>query len=246
MEGGASSLYVSKRLRRVGPRHTMRFTTLMSQGVASRGALDPRLEANRHRGFLPRLAILVCLLALAASANAQFLYRQVALPELSQRAPIIVQGRVVEARYEPHPNYPHLTTVLVTLQVEQMLRGPGEQQFSFRELILSPQAARGKRGYLAGQRLLLFLPEPSRYGLSSPLGGEQGRFHIWRDQRGNELVENEFRNAGLFKGLAEAAARAGVSLSPQQARLAGVGRGPVPLEELVSVVKQFASVAGTE
>jgi hypothetical protein len=94
--------------------------------------------------------------------------------------------------------------------------------------------------------LLLFLPEPSRYGLSSPLGGEQGRFHIWRDQRGNELVENEFRNAGLFKNLAEAATRAGVSLSPQQARLAGVARGPVPLEELVSVVKQFASVAGTE
>ncbi len=59
-------------------------------------------------------------------------------------------------------------------------------------------------------------------------------------------MENEFRNAGLFKGLAEAAAQAGVSLSPQQARLAGVARGPVPLEDLVSVVKQFASVASTE
>jgi hypothetical protein len=188
----------------------------------------------------------VLAMAWAAQARGQFLYRQVALPELSHRAGIIVQGRIVEARYEPHPNYPHVATVLVTLQVEQMLRGPGEQQFSFRELILSPHAARGKRGYLAGQRLLLFLPAASRYGLSSPLGGEQGRFHIWRDQRGNELVENEFRNAGLFKGLAEAATQAGVSLSPQQARLAGVARGPVPLEELVSVVRQFASVASTE
>ena len=206
----------------------------------------PQAKPDRGRGARLLGLAIVLAMAWAAQAQGQFLYRQVALPELSQRAPIIVQGRVVEARYEPHPNYPHVATVLVTLRVEQMLRGPGEQQFSFRELILSPQAARGKRGYLAGQRLLLFLPEPSRYGLSSPLGGEQGRFHIWRDQRGNELVENEFRNAGLFKNLAEAATRAGVSLSPQQARLAGVARGPVPLEELVPVVKQFASVAGTE
>ena len=206
----------------------------------------PQAKPDRGRGARLLGLAIVLAMAWAAQARGQFLYRQVALPELSQRAPIIVQGRIVEARYEPHPNYPHVATVLVTLRVEQMLRGPGEQQFSFRELILSPQAARGKRGYLAGQRLLLFLPEPSRYGLSSPLGGEQGRFHIWRDQRGNELVENEFRNAGLFKNLAEAATRAGVSLSPQQARLAGVARGPVPLEELVSVVKQFASVASTE
>ncbi|MCJ7501756.1 MAG: hypothetical protein MUP80_01680 [Acidobacteriia bacterium] len=206
----------------------------------------PQAKSDRARGARLLMLALVLAMAFAAQARGQFLYRQVALPELSQRAPIIVQGRIVEARYEPHPNYPHVATVLVTLQVEQMLRGPGEQQFSFRELLLFPQAARGKRGYLAGQRLLLFLPAASRYGLSSPLGGEQGRFHIWRDQRGNELVENEFRNAGLFKGLAEAATRAGVSLSPQQARLAGVARGPVPLEELVSVVKQFASVARTE
>jgi len=188
----------------------------------------------------------VLAMAWAAQAQAQFLYRQVALPELSQRAPIIVQGRIVEARYEGHPDYPNLSTVLVTLQVERTLHGGAAERLTFREFLPGLQARMGKRGYLVGQRLLLFLPEPSRYGLSSPIGGEQGRFHIWRDQRGNELVENEFRNAGLFKNLAEAATQAGVSLSPQQARLAGVARGPVPLEDLVSVVKQFASVAGTE
>lgn len=203
-----------------------------------------KLDSGRGARLLGLAVVLA--MAFAAQARGQFLYRQVALPELSQRAGVIVQGRIVEARYEPHPNYPHLTTVLVTLQVERMLRGPGDQQFSFRELILSPRAAGGKRGYLAGQRLLLFLTAASRYGLSSPLGGEQGRFHIWRDQRGNELVENEFRNAGLFKGLPEAAAQAGVSISPEQLRLAGVVRGPVSLADLVSVVKQFAAVARTE
>ena len=206
----------------------------------------PQAKSDRARGARLLMLAVVLAMAWAAQAQGQFLYRQVALPELSQRAPIIVQGRIVEARYEPHLNYPHLTTVLVTLQVERTLRGGAAERLSFREFLPGLQARMGKRGYLVGQRLLLFLPEPSRYGLSSPLGGEQGRFHIWRDQRGNELVENELRNAGLFKGLAEAATRAGVSLSPQQARLAGVARGPVPLEELVSAVKQFASVASTE
>jgi len=206
----------------------------------------PQAKSDRGRGARLLGLAIVLAMAWAAQAQAQFLYRQVALPELSQRAPIIVQGRIVEARYEGHPDYPNLSTVLVTLQVERTLHGGAAERLTFREFLPGLQARMGKRGYLVGQRLLLFLPEPSRYGLSSPLGGEQGRFHIWRDQRGNELVENEFRNAGLFKNLAEAATQAGVSLSPQQARLAGVARGPVPLEDLVSVVKQFASVAGTE
>jgi hypothetical protein len=206
----------------------------------------PQAKSDRGRGARLLGLAIVLAMAWAAQAQAQFLYRQVALPELSQRAPIIVQGRIVEARYEGHPDYPNLSTVLVTLQVERTLHGGAAERLTFREFLPGLQARMGKRGYLVGQRLLLFLPEPSRYGLSSPIGGEQGRFHIWRDQRGNELVENEFRNAGLFKNLAEAATQAGVSLSPQQARLAGVARGPVPLEDLVSVVKQFASVAGTE
>ncbi|MGD0922574.1 MAG: hypothetical protein ABSA70_12540 [Terriglobia bacterium] len=218
----------------------------MSHGAASRRAFDPRLEADRHRGLLPTLAALLSLLALAAPAHAQPLYRQVGLPELAQRAPIIVQGRVVEARYEGHPDYPHLSTVLVTLQVERMLRGPAGERLSFREFLLGPQARMGKRGYVAGQRLLLFLVEPSRYGLSSPIGGEQGRFHILQDQRGNDLVENDWGNAGLFRNLAPEAARAGVSLSPRQLSLAGVRHGPVPLEDLVSVVRQFMPRANTE
>jgi hypothetical protein len=205
------------------------------------------VEADRHRGFLPRLATLFCLLALAAPANAQVLYRRVGLAELSQRAGIIVQGRVIEARYEGHPDYPHVPTVLVTLQIERMLRGPAGERLSFREYLPGLRGRTGgKRGYLPGQRLLLFLPEPSRYGLSSPLGGEQGRFRIQRDQQGNDLAENDLGNAGLFRDLAPQAAQAGVSLSPEQARLAGVRRGPVPLEALVSLVRQFATAAGTE
>ena len=214
--------------------------------TGDRRSNSPPMFTRRRAPYLWPTLLLV-MGALAAPANAQLLYRRVGLAELSQRADIIVQGQVIEARYEGHPDYPHVPTVLVTLQVERMLRGPAEERLSFREYLPGPQGRMGgKRGYLPGQRLLLFLPEPSRYGLSSPLGGEQGRFRIQRDQQGNDLAENDLGNAGLFRDLAPQAARAGVSLSPEQARLAGVTRGPVPLEALVSLVKQFASVARTE
>ena len=75
-------------------------------------------------------ALVLVMSGAAAPAHAQFLYRQLGLPELAQRAPIIVQGQVIEARYEGHPDYPHVKTVLVTLRVEQMLRGPAEERLS--------------------------------------------------------------------------------------------------------------------
>lgn len=197
-------------------------------------------EYSTQRGWLLCLGLLLATGFSATSAHAQFLYRQLSLPELAQRAAIIVQGRVIEARYEGHPDYPHVSTVLVTLQVERMLRGPASELLSFRQYNPPLEARAGKRGYAVGQRLLLFLPPPSRYGLSSPLGGDQGRFQIWRDAQGTELVQNARGNAGLFRNVAEAAAKAGISLSPAQVQIAATPRGAVPLEDFVEIVRLFS------
>lgn len=200
--------------------------------------------ATLRRGTLPRwplcLAALIGMISSAAAAGAESMYRQVTLPELAQRAAIVVQGRVVEARYEGHPDYPNVSTVLVTLQVERMVRGPADGQFTFRQYLPGARAKLGKPDYMVGQRLLLFLPQPSRYDLSSPLGGDQGRFQVWRDARGNELVQNARGNAGLFRNVAEAAAKAGISLSPRQMQIAAMQRGAVPLEDFVELVRQFS------
>lgn len=194
----------------------------------------------------PRLAVwlspLLATATLAISLHAQFLVRPVNLAELTQRAAIIVQGRVLEARYEGHPDYPNLPTVRVTLEVERMLRGAPAQRFSFREFLPPLHAKPGKRGYLVGQRLLLFLPLPSRYGLSSPLGREQGRFRISRDRQGNDLIANDLGNAGLFKHVAAQAAQAGLTLSAEQARLTAVRRGPVPLARFLSLLQRLTSL----
>jgi len=188
------------------------------------------------------------LIIAAIPMRAQYIMRQVNLSALAQRADIIVQGRVVNVRYEGLPRYPNIPTVQVTLQVEEMLHGPTDQRFTFREYLPGPagMARMGKRDYLVGQRLLLFLPNPSQYGLSSPLGREQGRFQITRDQGGNEVVANGFGNAGLFRNVAEEAGKAGATLSARQLRVTAHERGPVPLDDFVSLVKDLGSLPRTE
>jgi len=151
-----------------------------------------RFHACPSRPPLP-----VCLAALAAvllaisPLQAQLMVLPVNLTYLARRAAIIVQGRVAEVRYESLPGYSNIPTVEVTLNVENMVRGPEGGTYTFREILMGPQAKTGKQGYLVGQRLFLFLPAPSQYGLSSPIGIEQGRFRIARGPSGSETVANE-------------------------------------------------------
>ncbi len=174
-----------------------------------------------------------------APARADFILRQVNLAYLTQRADVIVQGRVVEARYEGMPNYPHIPTVLVTLQVERMIRGPETARYTFRQFLPSSRRRAGKESYQVGQRLLLFLPATSSAGLSSPIGHEQGRFHILRNARGQEVVENELGNRGLFRNVASQAEMSGVGLSQEEAQVVATPRGPVALHDLVSLVEHL-------
>jgi hypothetical protein len=183
------------------------------------------------------------LLALAVPLTplrAQYATRRVNLPYLTQRADVIVQGRVARVAHAPLPGYPNIPTVEVTLEVESMLRGPGGGTYTFREIYLGLRAREGKQGYREGQRLLLFLPAPSRYGLSSPVGIEQGRFHITSGSDGSEIVVNEMDNAGLFRD--SAAAARGAGLTEKERRLLGVGRGPVRLGEMLPVVRAFTAL----
>lgn len=205
---------------------------------------------RRHR---TTTALLSCgglglfFLALSAPAWAQYIVRTVNLTELTRRAAIIVEGRVVEARYEGHPDYRHVRTVHVTLQVARTIRGEAEEEFSFRQFLpgLEQQDA-GKPLYAPGQHVILFLPRPSRYGLSSPLGGGQGHFLVRADRSGREMVVNPLNNMGLFQGVESEAEAAGVSLSPAEAELALTERGPVAKDRFLALVGRLANPQGTE
>lgn len=173
---------------------------------------------------------------------AQFMARQVNLAYLTQRADVIVQGRVAKVTHAPLPGYPNIPTVEVTLEVENMVRGPQDRSYKFREIFLGLRGREGKKGYQIGQRLLLFLPSPSSYGLSSPVGIEQGRFHIAYNSEGQEIVTNEMDNAGLFRDVSNSAKKTGSKFSASQLRIMNTGRGPVLLRDLMPVVGALRSL----
>lgn len=199
---------------------------------------------SRYRkAAVPRLAAgaLACVLC-AAPLWAQFSARPVNLAYLSRRADVIVQGQVTRVKHEPLPGYPNIPTVEVTLRVERAVRGLPGTTYTFREAYLGLRAREGKRAYRTGQRMLLFLPSPSRLGLSSPIGIGQGRFHIGSDAAGDARLVNEHGNAGLFQDLERDAVRAGKSLTAAERKLASTQSGPVPLEEFVSLVRSLATL----
>ena len=180
-------------------------------------------------------------------ARAQFLYRQLNLVEMTQRAAVIIHGPVTAVRYEPLPGYPHIDTVLVTLQVAQALKGELGKTHTFREFILPGQSRMThKRRYRVGEQLLLFLSAPSQYGLSNPLGRQQGTFHITEDSKGNKYVANEAGDFRLFAGVSKAVSDAGGTLSEQPSELKAIAGGPVPLDKFVSIIKEIRNLPRVE
>lgn len=188
-------------------------------------------------------AAIVLVLALStASLWAQFMVQRVNLAYLSQRADIILQGRVTKVSLEPMPGYGNIPTVAVTVAVDQSIRGVAAKTYTFREVLIGQKPKSPKKIYGVGQSYLLFLPSPSQYGLSSPIGMGQGRFRIIQDSAGRTTVMNEHSNAGLFRGVNDAVVQAGRRLTTSQRRLTATERGPVALDEFVSLVKSLTAL----
>ena len=167
------------------------------------------------------------------------------LEQLTDRAAVIVRGNVVSARMEKHPELTNLDTVVVTLRVRETLKGQAGGTFTFRQYVWDLRDRMNAVGYKKGQDVLLMMIEPSRYGLSSPAGMEQGRFRIERDGAGAEYAVNSRNNLGLFNDVGAGLARKGMTPSPAAATLiARHRRGPVELRELTALIRQLA--AGSE
>jgi hypothetical protein len=175
--------------------------------------------------------------------QAQFMTRQVDLPYLAQRADVIVQGKIISVQYLNLPRFRNFPAVEVTLEIENMLRGPSKQSaYTFREAILGLKTDRGKQDYSIGQRMILFLRSPSSLGLSSPIGLGQGRFHIGRNSINSETISNETGNSGLFSTVAQKTAKEGKKLTPAQLRVTSTKNGPVQLNDFISLTKNLMTL----
>lgn len=130
--------------------------------------------------FLLIVGLTLCSVCSASQTSTlASLSRSPELQRLTQQAGLIFTGTVAAITPIRGRDSDQISSVEVTFQVEQALRGPrAGQRFSIREW---PGLWLAGERYRVGQRMTIFLYPPSRAGLTSPVGGGAGRFDVDRD-----------------------------------------------------------------
>jgi hypothetical protein len=163
------------------------------------------------------------------------------IDQLSEQATLIVHGHVTSAKVEPHPQLSNLMTVLVTMDVQETLKGTPQKSIQFRQYIWDIRDQLDAAQYAKNEELLLLLGPVSQYGLRSPVGLDQGRFRITRDSQGQLVAVNGRANLHLFEATEQRAQARGVKLSTRVAALVRQGgAGPVPLPDLKETIRSFS------
>lgn len=218
----------------------------LAEGWRIRAAGSARQERRLRRGlaFAAALALPAALLVtqpLAAQQGARVTHRNLA--QMVSDSHTIVHGRVLSARAEPHPQYTNLMTVVVSLEVIELLKGQSGAPFSFRQFVWNNRDVQDKLGYKTGDEVLLLLLRPhSDTGLSSPAGVQQGRFRISRDAQANRQAENGLRNGALFRGMDPVSDSTLQTLNVQARTTVQQHRsGPIPYDQLRSIIQALAA-----
>lgn len=187
--------------------------------------------------FLQCMLLVMLLVCPVAYAQSGALAVSVDLDTLVHSAHTIVRGQVVSARVEPHPQFPNLQTVVVTLSVTKVLKGEAVSTITFRQFLWDARDLPVFAGYKGAGELLLFLNPISPYGLTSPVGLEQGRFRILRDAKGNRYVINGRGNLGLFDHVADKASSHGLIFSKTIREMIARPSAHVPLNDFEDVIQ---------
>lgn len=132
-----------------------------------------------------RIAIQVLamfLLAAAASAQESAISGLAEVPNLTQlthSAGYIFSGTVTSVARAVAVTPGQIGPMRITFRVEEAVRGVRTGQ----TFTVSEWAGLWDAGesYRPGERVMLFLYSPSRFGLTSPVGGAQGRFSVDRN-----------------------------------------------------------------
>jgi hypothetical protein len=136
-------------------------------------------------GWLIPVCLLICPnLTSAQTRPVAALPTAPGLSQLVRSAGYIFTGTVrsIERVAPSGPN--EVTTMRITFQVEQAIRGVQAGQ----TLVIHEWAGLWESGprYRPAERVLLFLYHPSRLGLTSTVGGPLGRFNL--DQSGQVII----------------------------------------------------------
>jgi len=159
---------------------------------------------------------------MSASAQSNAITVPRNLGQLVDESQTAAQGWVASVAVEPHGQLKNLMTVVVTFQVEESLKGGVPKIYTFSQAVI--------------------LIKPNLYGLTSPAGMEQGRFRIEARTDGKLVATNGVANTGLFRGLDSQLQTRGVLVTPEvQTMATKSGAGPVPLEQLKSLIRTIAA-----
>lgn len=162
------------------------------------------------------------------------------LDQLTQEAQTIVRGYVTSAKVEHDPKLRNLTTVLVSMNVEETLKGTPQKTLQFRQYIWDLRDQLDAARYAKGEELLLMLGPVSPYGLTSPVGLDQGRFRISRDNKGQPMAVNGRGNLRLFESTEQRVGARGMKLSPRVTTVVRQTKaGPLPLADLEDTIRAF-------
>jgi hypothetical protein len=167
---------------------------------------------------------------------------QANLTHLVDNARTIVYGHVVSAVLEPHPQFQNLQTAVVTVAVTRTFKGPALATITFRQFVWNVKDAASAGGYQKSEELILFLNPDSLYGLTSPVGMEQGHFRVTHDAKGNRYVVNGRGNIGLFTDVEDKATERGVLLSSQARAMMAKNGGRVSLATFEETIRALAAV----
>jgi hypothetical protein len=197
---------------------------------------------STHRLKWTIFSALLLLLPPAALSQGSATVARANLNYLVDNAQTIVRGNVVSAIVEPHPQFANVATVLVTISVSKTFKGQVGTTFTFRQFLLEGKNTTIPGGYHKSEELLLFLNPTSLYGLTSPVGLEQGRFRVLRDNQGNRFALNGKGNVGLFADAAATSSSRGVTFSPQAKAMLATTSGRVSLATLEQTVQTLVAV----
>src|SRR5689334_16439512 len=196
------------------------------------------IQSRSWLGLMASLVFLAFAVSTYASAQRGALTTPESIDELTQQSTLIVHGYVTSAKVEPHPQFHNLMTVLVTMNVEDTLKGSSQKSLQFRQYIWDIRDQLDAAKYAKNQELLLTLGPVSPYGLRSPVGLEQGRFRITRDSKGQALAVNGRGNLELFRATEQRASERGIKLSTRVTTLARrANAGPIPLADLKDAIR---------
>jgi hypothetical protein len=212
--------------------------------IITQPARLPMSPASMRRILQYLVAFAACAAGTAAYAQRGAMTLPRNLDELTDRASDIVRGTVVDARVEKHPELDNLDTVVVTLSVRETLKGDARGTYTFRQYIWDIRDRQDAAGYRKGQDLLLLMNAPSRYGLSSPVGLEQGRFRIHRDPSGREVALNGTGNVRLFERLQDAKPGPAALTERQASLVARHRNGPIALEDVSALIRAYSENGG--